>query len=36
MLNMRDSKVKKIISTVIVVVLLLAMIVPMALSAILY
>ena len=36
MLNMRDHKVKKIISTVIVVVLVLAMIVPMALSAILY
>ena len=36
MLNMRHPKVKKIISTVIVVVLVLAMIVPMALSAILY
>ena len=36
MLNMRDPKVKKIISTVILVVLVLAMIVPMALSAILY
>lgn len=36
MLNMRDSKVKKIISTVIVVILVLAMIVPMALSALMY
>ena len=36
MLNMRDPKVKKIISTVIVVVLVLAMIVPMAVSGILY
>ena len=36
MLNMRDPKVKKIISTVIVVILVLAMIVPMALSALMY
>ena len=36
MLNMRDPKTKKIISTVIVVVLVLAMIVPMALSALMY
>ena len=37
MLNMRDPKVKKIISTVIIVVILvLAMIVPMALSALMY
>ena len=33
---MRDPKVKKIISTVIVVILVLAMIVPMALSALMY
>ena len=33
MMNMRDPKMKKIISTVIVVILVLAMIVPMALSA---
>jgi hypothetical protein len=33
---MRDSKMRKIISTVIVVILVLAMIVPMALSAIMY
>lgn len=36
MLNMIDPKVKKIISTVIVVILVLAMIVPMALSALMY
>ena len=36
MLNMRDPRTKKIISTIIVVVLVLAMIVPMALSALLY
>ena len=36
MLNMRDPKVKKIIYTVIVVILVLAMIVPMALSALMY
>ena len=36
MLNMRDQKTKKIISTIIVVVLVLAMIVPMALSALMY
>ncbi len=36
MFNMRDPKVKKIISTVIVVILVLAMIVPMALSALMY
>lgn len=36
MLNMRAPKVKKIISTVIVVILVLAMIVPMALSALMY
>ena len=36
MLNMRDPKAKKIISTVIVVILVLAMIVPMALSALMY
>ena len=36
MLKMRDPKVKKIISTVIVVILVLAMIVPMALSALMY
>ena len=36
MMNMSDSKFKKIISTVIVVVLVLAMIVPMALSALMY
>lgn len=36
MLNMRDPKTKKIISIIIVVVLVLAMIVPMALSALMY
>ena len=36
MLNMRDPKTKKIISTIIVLVLVLAMIVPMALSALMY
>ena len=36
MLNMRDPKTKKIISTIIVVVLVLAMIVPMALRALMY
>ena len=36
MLNMRDPKTKKIISTIIVVVLVLAMIVAMALSALMY
>lgn len=36
MLNMRDPKTKKIISTIIVVVLVLAMIVPMTLSALMY
>ena len=36
MLNMRDPKTKKIISTIIVVVLVLAMIVPLALSALMY
>ena len=36
MLNMRYPKTKKIISTIIVVVLVLAMIVPMALSALMY
>ena len=36
MLNMREPKNKKIISTIIVVVLVLAMIVPMALSALMY
>ena len=36
MLNMRDPKTKKIISTIIVVVLVLAMIVPMALIALMY
>ena len=36
MLNMRDPKTKKIISTIIVVVLVLAKIVPMALSALMY
>ena len=36
MLNMREPKTKKIISTIIVVVLVLAMIVPMALSALMY
>ena len=36
MINMRDPKTKKIISTIIVVVLVLAMIVPMALSALMY
>ena len=36
MINMRDPRTKKIISTIIVVVLVLAMIVPMALSALMY
>ena len=36
MLNMRDPRTKKITSTIIVVVLVLAMIVPMALSALMY
>ena len=36
MLNMRDPRTKKIISTIIVVVLVLAMIVPIALSALMY
>ena len=36
MLNMRVPRTKKIISTIIVVVLVLAMIVPMALSALMY
>ena len=36
MLNMRDPRTKKIISNIIVVVLVLAMIVPMALSALMY
>ena len=36
MFNLRDPKVKKIISTVIVGILVLAMVVPMALSAIMY
>ena len=36
MFNLRDPKVKKIISTVIVVILVLAMVVPMAPSAIMY
>jgi len=36
MLNMRDPRTKKIISTIIVVILVLAMIVPMALSALMY
>lgn len=36
MFNMRDPRTKKIISTIIVVVLVLAMIVPMALSALMY
>ena len=36
MLNMRDPRTKKIISTIIVVVLVQAMIVPMALSALMY
>ena len=36
MLNMRDPRTKKIISTIIVVVLVLAMVVPMALSALMY
>ena len=36
MLNMRDPRTKKIISTIIVVVLVLAMIVPMAFSALMY
>ena len=36
MLNMRDPRTKKIISTIIVVVLVLAMIVRMALSALMY
>lgn len=36
MFHMRDPKIKKIISTVIVVLLVLAMIVPMVLSALMY
>lgn len=36
MFNMRNPKTKKIISTVIVVILVLAMIIPMALSALMY
>ena len=36
MLNMRDPKTKKIISTIIVGVLVLALIVPLALSALMY
>lgn len=36
MINMRDPKLKKIISLVIVVLLVLAMIVPIALSALTY
>lgn len=36
MMNMRDPKIKKIVSTIIVVILVLAMIVPMALSALMY
>ena len=36
MMNMSDPKMKNIISTIIVVVLVLAMIVPMALSALMY
>ena len=36
MMNMSDPKMKKIISNIIVVVLVLAMIVPMALSALMY
>ena len=36
MMNMSDPKMKKIISTIIVVVLVLAMILPMALSALMY
>ncbi len=36
MLNMHDPRTKRIISTVIVVILVLAMIVPMALSALMY
>ena len=36
MINMSAPKMKKIISTIIVVVLVLAMIVPMALSALMY
>ena len=36
MLNMRDPKTKKIISIIIGVVLVLPMIVPMALSALMY
>ncbi len=36
MLNLRNPKTKKIISTVIVVILVLAMVVPMALSVIGY
>ena len=36
MINMSDPKMKKIISAIIVVVLVLAMIVPMALSALMY
>lgn len=36
MKGMRDPKIRKIISTVIVVILVLAMVVPIALSAIMY
>jgi len=36
MFNMRNPKTKKIISTIIVIVLILAMIVPMALSMLTY
>lgn len=36
MLNMKDPKTKKIISAVIVVILVLSMIVPMALSMLMY
>ena len=36
MMHMSDPKMKKIRSTIIVVVLVLAMIVPMALSALMY
>ena len=36
MLNLRNPKTKKIISTVIVVIMVLAMVVPMALSVIGY
>lgn len=36
MMNLRDPKLKKIISAVIVLILVLAMIVPMILSALMY